>query len=88
MNIKVANGRPYNAIAGRNQLQPGLRGQLDVVCVLIVFYLVDNTSLVVEGSAMSCEGGVRMEVGYKYISTRYANSTEFPISRKGIAEIG
>jgi hypothetical protein len=55
--------------------------------VLIAFNLVDNASLVIECSAMSCESGVRMEVRYEHVTTGHANTTEFSISRKGIAEI-
>src|SRR5580692_11399092 len=87
MNVEVVNRRSYSAIAGRNKLQPGLQGQLDVVSVLIVFNLLNNTSFVIECSAMACEGSVRMEVRHEHVTTGHANTTEFSISREGIAEM-
>jgi len=87
MNVEVANRRPYSAIAGRNQLQPGLQGQLGMVRVHIVFNLMDNSSLVIECSAMTRTDGLRMEVRYEHVTTGHRNTTEFLVGRKGIPEM-
>src|ERR1700722_11349322 len=87
MNVELANRRPHCAITRRNQLKPGPRGHLDMVGVHIVFNHVDNASLVVECSAMTCTHRLRMEVRDEHASAGPANTREFQVSRKGIADM-
>jgi hypothetical protein len=64
-----------------------MQGQIGVVCALVVFNLVNNAGMVIECSAMSCEGGVRIEVRYEHVTTGGADTTQFSVCRKGIAEM-